>query len=61
MRGDTSEPSAGMFAGSLRDAIGNVIQVMMYHVPYIGPAGDLRHLIGVREQGDVDEELGASG
>jgi len=47
-----------MFAGSLRDAIGNMVGVMIYHVPYFGPAGGAQHLIGLREQGDGLEAPG---
>lgn len=33
-------------------------EVMIYHVPYFGPAGGAQHLIGLREQGDGLEAPG---
>jgi len=36
----------------LRDSIGNMVKVMIYHVPFVGVEGRMQHLIGVREEGD---------
>jgi len=43
---------AGMFAGRLRDALGNSIAIMVYHVPYHTISAQVHHLIGFREDSD---------
>lgn len=42
-------PMAGMFTGRIRDAIGNSIGVVFYHVPYATITGAVHHLLGIRE------------
>mmetsp|Transcript_120047 Transcript_120047/g.346788 ORF Transcript_120047/g.346788 Transcript_120047/m.346788 type:complete len:571 (+) Transcript_120047:51-1763(+) len=50
--GPDSSPVAGMFGGELRDAMGNRMRAVLYHVPYTTIAGAVRHLIGIQERND---------
>jgi len=46
----------GMIHAGMRDALGNRIPTIFYHVPYRTLAGRVHHLLGLRE--DVDAERG---
>jgi len=49
------EASPGMISMEMRDGLGNVIRVVLYHLPFRSISGRLHHLIGIRE--DIDASL----
>lgn len=44
--------AAGMFKARLRDSMGNLVRVLLYHVPYTSVGGDTHYLVGFREEPD---------
>jgi len=51
--------SPSMLSIYMRDAIGNSIKTILYHVPYRSIAGRVHHLVGLREDTDhKDEQFG---
>jgi len=63
VRGVDGSPMPGMFGSRVRDSIGNHLKVVIYHVPYETIAGQMNHLMGLREStdGDLPGEGGSEG
>lgn len=41
---------AAMFPGHLRDALGNRLKVLFFHMPHTTASGLRRHLVGIQEE-----------
>jgi len=52
VRGLEGSPTPGMFGTRIRDSIGNLLKVVIYHVPYETVTGSVHHLLGLREDSD---------
>lgn len=59
LRNNTSEteesPCANMFGARFRDSMGQMVKVLVYHVPYTTIYGSVHHLIGLRDDSEYKE------
>jgi len=53
----SGELKPGSFVEWLRDAMGQRIKVVLYHMPYISISGTVHHLVGVREDSDGNTQV----
>lgn len=49
---EDGSPLPGMVALRLKDAIGNILRVSLFHVPYRSVSGRVHHLVGLIEEAD---------
>jgi len=59
--GRSSEEATRMVHIRLRDSWGNTVPMELFHVPFCGADDELRHLVGLREHGDVQAALPETG
>eukprot|EP00445_Apocalathium_hangoei_P066796 CAMPEP_0204113056 /NCGR_PEP_ID=MMETSP0361-20130328/3431_1 /ASSEMBLY_ACC=CAM_ASM_000343 /TAXON_ID=268821 /ORGANISM="Scrippsiella Hangoei, Strain SHTV-5" /LENGTH=403 /DNA_ID=CAMNT_0051063359 /DNA_START=26 /DNA_END=1233 /DNA_ORIENTATION=+ len=58
---ESSTDVANMFHVRLCDSWGNSVPMELFHVPFRGMGGEMRHLVGLREHGDAPAKVPETG
>jgi len=58
---ESSTDAAKMFHVRLCDAWGNLVPMELFHVPFRGLGGEMRHLVGFKEHGDARIDVPETG